>query len=77
MKLQHFFLFSVLSMAILVSSGESVIMSEDEGRCMAVMESDGCNLSSCKLRCFQVKNGNGVCLAKLREGYQCMCYFNC
>nr|GMD63784.1 FT-interacting protein 1-like protein [Ipomoea batatas] len=26
---------------------------DDEGRCMAVMESDGCNLSSCKLRCFQ------------------------
>nr|GMD66531.1 FT-interacting protein 1-like protein [Ipomoea batatas] len=28
---------------------------DDEGRCMAVMESDGCNLSSCKLRCFQFK----------------------
>lgn len=47
------------------------------GRCMAVMDSDVCNLSSCKMQCFQVKNGNGVCLAKVQDGYQCVCFYNC
>lgn len=48
-----------------------------DGRCMAVMDAEECNLSSCKMQCFQVKNGNGVCIARVQNGYQCVCYYNC
>ncbi|KAJ4831935.1 hypothetical protein Tsubulata_024189 [Turnera subulata] len=51
---------------------------ESNARCMAVMDPDGCNLLSCRQRCIQLKNGNGVCQANLKEGgYQCVCYMNC
>ncbi|CDP10666.1 unnamed protein product [Coffea canephora] len=78
MKPYHFLCFLAVA-AILVSSGK-ITIGEKHGireRCMEVMEVNGCNLSSCKQQCWEVKNGNGVCLAKVREGYQCVCFFDC
>ncbi|KAL5839019.1 hypothetical protein ACOSQ3_011727 [Xanthoceras sorbifolium] len=56
---------------------ETITIVEEGGRCLVVMDPDGCNLLSCKQRCLQMKNGNGVCLSKLKKGYQCVCYINC
>ncbi|KAJ4838065.1 hypothetical protein Tsubulata_026901 [Turnera subulata] len=54
------------------------MVNDNSGRCMAVMDPVGCNLLSCRQRCVQLKNGNGVCQANLKEGgYQCVCYMNC
>ncbi|KAF9666791.1 hypothetical protein SADUNF_Sadunf16G0265300 [Salix dunnii] len=33
-------------------------MTDNNGRCAAVMDPNGCVLSSCKQRCLQQKNGN-------------------
>ncbi|KAJ0018995.1 hypothetical protein Pint_11062 [Pistacia integerrima] len=56
---------------------QQVRTTEDSGRCLIVMDPNGCNLLSCKQRRLQQKNGNGVCLSNLKEGYQCICYINC
>ena len=56
---------------------EIKIKNGNGARCMAMMDQNGCDLPSCKQRCLQRKNGNGVCLANRKEGYQCICYFNC
>lgn len=47
------------------------------GRCMTLMDPRACELSSCKQKCLQHKNGNGVCLRNFKVGYQCACYINC
>ncbi|KAG6793847.1 hypothetical protein NC652_004121 [Populus alba x Populus x berolinensis] len=69
----------ILALLLLTSSAEMMeVMRDNNGRCAAVMDPDGCNLSSCRQRCLQQKNGNGVCLANLKAGsYQCVCYVNC
>ena len=56
---------------------EIKIKNGNGARCMAIMDQNGCDLPSCKQRCLQQKKGNGVCLANRKEGYQCICYFNC
>lgn len=53
------------------------VMLNDGGRCIAIMDPNGCNLPFCKQRCLQQKNGNGACLTNFNEGYQCVCYINC
>ncbi|OAY28677.1 hypothetical protein MANES_15G086200v8 [Manihot esculenta] len=69
----------LLTLLLLASTAEMrEVKTEDGGRCFQVMDPDGCNLSSCRQRCLQLKNGNGVCVSNLKEGnYQCVCYINC
>ncbi|TYI29212.1 hypothetical protein ES332_A05G300600v1 [Gossypium tomentosum] len=66
-------------MLLLASSGEAreLLVGKSGGRCIEVMDPKGCNLVSCKQQCLQLKNGNGVCLANVKQGYQCVCYINC
>ncbi|KAJ8764703.1 hypothetical protein K2173_007792 [Erythroxylum novogranatense] len=69
----------LLATLLITMSAEMVELEKKDngGRCYAVMDPDGCNLSSCRQRCLQLKNGNGVCVANVKEGYQCFCYINC
>ncbi|KAK9167773.1 hypothetical protein Scep_002964 [Stephania cephalantha] len=79
MKLCYVHLEIILVLLFLFSSsGEMVKEAESGGtRCNAVMDPGGCILQSCRQRCFMSKNGNGMCIANVREGYQCVCYYNC
>lgn len=53
------------------------VMVQNGARCLEVIDPKDCNLLSCKQQCLQLKNGNGVCLANVKEGYQCVCCINC
>ncbi|GKV09144.1 hypothetical protein SLEP1_g20688 [Rubroshorea leprosula] len=69
--------FCILAMVLFASSAVEMKEVENVGRCMVVMDPNGCNLLSCKQGCLQQNNGNGVCLANIKEGYKCVCYINC
>ncbi|KAG9446637.1 hypothetical protein H6P81_012765 [Aristolochia fimbriata] len=73
MKLHYL---SCIMLAILVFTSMEADV-EGGGRCIMVMDPAACNLPSCKQQCLQAKNGNGVCISNIKEGYHCACYYNC
>ncbi|CBI35533.3 unnamed protein product, partial [Vitis vinifera] len=66
----------ILVLFLLISSGTEM-KEVKAARCMEVLDPNGCILPSCKQRCLQEKNGNGVCVPNRNGGYECICYYNC
>ena len=46
-------------------------------RCLVELNPTGCNLASCRQRCLQLKNGNGVYVDNGKGDYQFNCFYNC